>query len=312
MQYITDEEKNITHVVVPIEEWNRLTGSRQKPTSIENPYSSAVAYLDEIIDVEGLEGNNHKKILTTYPTLNMLKNILEDEKFKMTHQSKRGLMPWLDKILFPKMYSFSGKQNLNNLNARNFAINYIMRNHEFYMALVNSQDKITKRDESIFKKYGFQIHKFKEEADSELLDILYNKGKEEFIFYATQLTETYFFKSRIDHFFLLSPIKERIRTQADTLRIFLFDIFEALNLLIHKNPELDKLFNDAPLVDYLAVALYPDNTLSGATSRVYKATKEAKKIIESDWTKYVEVDENYKPITHNSFGIISSETIPNK
>jgi len=120
------------------------------------------------------------------------------------------------------------------------------------------------------------------EAETELLDVLYAGDKSEFIFTAMG--------AGIGSYFKLSPIKERIRREPERLRIFFYDLFEALDEILVREPSLNDIFKKYPLVDELAKVIYPSNTLSGSTSRVYKAVKEARTIIASDWQKYVAVN----------------------
>ncbi len=66
-------------------------------------------------------------------------------------------------------------------------------------------------------------------------------------------------------------------------------MFDALNEMITEEPSFEEVFKQEPLVDRLATVVYPNNTLSGSTSRVYKSAKEARTIIAVDWQKYVSV-----------------------
>jgi len=290
MQYITDEHKNITHVLVPIDKWNML---QEKLGELEfhNPYQSVIDYLGDMVkkaekdygDIFPPQKLSQKYTGTAHhvnlPIYRLLIDILKGdehiakivEDIKNPKVSNLGLHGSITSFVLPS----------HKIDAKTIAVFYILRNKEFYGALCNSKDTIWPGDQKIFQQYGFDIEKFKSEVDPGLLTVLYTQHKSEFIRESSPIIAKYF---------SLTPIKERIRREPELLRLFFFDIFEAHDELIGKEPLFGEIFRKYPLVDKLAKEFYPSNTLSGATSRVYKAAKEARTIINTDWQKYVSVN----------------------
>ncbi len=290
MQYITDEHKNVTHVLVPISKWNLLQ-EKLGEHKFHNPYQSVIDYLEDMVEKtkedyskifppvklsQRLAGKDpHINLPISGLLIDILKGdehiakIVED--IKNPKVSNLGLHSSIASFVLPS----------HKIDAKNIAVFYILRNKEFYDALRNSKDTILPADQKIFQQYGFDIEKFKSEVDPELLTVLYSHHKSEFIREASPTIAKYF---------SLTPIKERIRREPELLRLFFFDIFESYDELLGKEPLFAEIFKNYPLVDKLAKEFYPGNTLSGATSRVYKATKEARTIVKTDWQKYVSVD----------------------
>ncbi len=286
MQYITDEHKNITHVLVPIEEWNSMLEKQGSDHAI-NPYQSVIEWIEstlkdrspngKIPSLVGLSARiQGESLYVTLPVYNILRTILQNKMLISGERTTMKKFGGLD-VLLSLMYPFALKADTKTI-----AVAYILRNDKFYKALHNTKTNITPNDLAVFIRYGFDIDMFKEEADTELLDMLYNGHKSEFIFTAMS--------SNITDFFSLSSIKERVRREPELLRLFFYDLFEALDEILDSESSFGEIFKIHPLVDKLAKAVYPSNTLSGSTSRVYKAAKEARTIIASDWQKYVSVN----------------------
>ncbi len=285
MQYITDEHKNVTHVVVPLELWNSMLENRESNLSV-NSYQSVIGWIEDKLKANSVEGSTSpfidisKKTQTgdlfkNFPIYNMMRSILKNDILQTGRGSIQIKYDGLN-VLLSTMYPFA-----RGVDARTIAIAYILRNDEFYKALLGTNKNISDSNRKILSKFGFNIEKFKEEAKSELSNTLYTGNKSGFIFSAINLN--------IGEFFSLSPIKERIRREPELLRLFFFDMFDALNEMITEEPSFEEVFKQEPLVDRLATVVYPNNTLSGSTSRVYKSAKEARTIIAVDWQKYVSV-----------------------
>ena len=283
MQYLTDENKNITHVLVPINDWNTMLQSRNED-QVLNPYQPVLDWLDHQIQERSVTGDiprlvgateigKKEALYSTLPSYIMLKEILQKETLSFGDDFLEKMFGKLGVIL-SEMYSFALVANTVDI-----AVAYILRNNEFYMALSNTEGEISASDKQVLHDFGFNIQLFKEKADPKLLGILYRKNKSEFAFSAMSYN--------IVDFFHLLPAKKRMRREPEILRLFFFDIFEALDEILKKEASFIKIFEKYPLVDVLAQAIYPDNTLSGATSRVYKATKEANTIISSGVKSYV-------------------------
>jgi len=279
MQYITDKDKNITHVIVPIDEWNTLFQSRNKDEII-NPYQSVLDWIeDRIIErsengsLPSFAGEIKAGQTVALPAYHMLKETLQNNVSAFGSNEGETMFGGFGKIL-SEMYSFALSASTVDI-----AVAYILRNDAFYTALSHTKTQISVSDEKVLLDYGFNIHSFKKNADSALLDILYGNNKSEFAFIAMRY-------NIVDYFSLL-PAKKRMRREPEILRLFFFDIFEVQDEILKKEPSFVKVFDKYPLVDKLAQVIYPDNTLSGATSRVYKATKEAKTIISSNIKSYV-------------------------
>ena len=289
MQYITDTHKNITHVLVPIEEWNVLQAKigDHKPL---NPYQPIIDYMKAKVGETSVEYrlifSNQLPLDTgtiepdhiNMPICRLLIDILEGDEYieEIVEDIKNttflpGLELSMTSFLLP----------IRKVDAKIIAVSYILRNEEFYQALCNSKDMVSPSEKSIFNRYGFNIEEFKSEMDPTLLTVLYTQHKNEFIRESLLVIAKYF---------SLTPIKERIRREPELMRLFFFDIFETLDELLSKEPSFGEIFGTYPLVDTLAKEFYPGNTLSGATSRVYKAKKEARVIVNTDWQKYVSVN----------------------
>jgi len=285
MRYITDEHKNITHVVVPIDEWNSMLEKRGAEDDSINPYQPVIAWLEDELKKHAPDGKVPSLInlssaiqgeerYVPLPVYNMLRTILDNKHIAGNNSSVQrfgGLTS-----LLSLMYTFA-----LSADSKTIAIAYILRNNEFYSTLHNTETDIDSKDESVLAGYGFNITKFKREGEPELLTTLYSGHKSEFVFKAIN--------SGIADYFQLQPIKERVRRDPEALRLFFYDLFDALDEILAKEPEYTEIFKKYPLVDRLAKAVYPNNTLSGSTSRVYKAAKEARQIIVKDWQKYVSV-----------------------
>lgn len=283
MQYLTDENKNITHVLVPIDEWNTFLQSRNEAPLL-NPYQPVLDWLGNRIKERSVAGNiprlvgageigQREALYSTLPNYIMLKEVLQKETLSFGDDFLEKMFGKLGVIL-SEMYSFALVADTVDI-----AVAYILRNNNFYVALSNTEGEISASDTQVLHDFGFNIQLFKQKADPKLLDILYRKNKSEFVFSAMAYN--------IVDFFSLLPAKKRMRREPEILRLFFFDIFEALDEILKKEPSFIKIFEKYPLVDALAKAIYPDNTLSGATSRVYKATKEANTIISSNIKSYV-------------------------
>ncbi len=290
MQYITDEHKNITHVLVPIDKWNTLQVKLGKNPS-QNPYQPVVDYIETKIRETEADYKNifpprtvrdkfaGRPIHLNMPIYRLLMDILKGdehmekivEDIKNPKVSNLGLHNSITTFILP----------VHKIDAKIIAVFYMLRNEEFYQALCNSKDTVSPSEKSIFDRYGFNIEKFKSEIDPTLLTVLYTQHKNEFIRESSPVIAKYF---------SLTPIKERIRREPELMRLFFFDIFETLDELLSKEPSFGEIFRTYPLVDTLAKEFYPSNTLSGATSRVYKAAKEARMIVKTDWQKYVSVN----------------------
>jgi len=290
MQYITDEHKNITHVLVPIDKWNTLQVQLGKQQSL-NPYQPVVDHIETKIEETEVGYKNifpprtasdmvaGRAIHVNMPIFRLLVDILKGDEYiaKIVEDiqnpkvSNLGLHISITSFILPA----------HKIDAKIIAVSYILRNEEFYQALCNSKDTVSPSEKSIFDRYGFNIEKFKSEMDPTLLTVLYTQHKNEFIRESLPVIAKYF---------SLTPIKERIRREAELMRLFFFDIFETLDELLSKEPSFGEIFRTYPLVDTLAKEFYPSNTLSGATSRVYKAGKEARMIVKTDWQKYVSVN----------------------
>lgn len=286
MQYITDEHKNITHVIVPIEEWNSMLEKQGSDHTI-NPYQPVIEWIESTLEARSPNGKipslvgikarmQGESLYLTLPVYNILRTILQNKTLVSGEGAAMKKLGGLDMVL-SLMYPFVHKAD-----AKTIAVAYILRNNEFYTALHNTNNTVDTTDAAVLKRYGFNIDAFKQEAEAELLDVLYTGHKSEFVFTAMS--------SNIVDFFSLSPVKQRVRREPELLRLFFYDLFEALDEITKEKPEFNDLFRQYPLVDRLAKAVYPSNTLSGSTSRVYKAAKEARTIIASDWQKYVSVD----------------------
>jgi len=290
MQYITDEHKNITHVLVPIDKWNTLQVQLGKHESL-NPYQPVIDYIETKIEETEAgyknifpprttgDGFTVRAIHVNMPICRLLVDILKGDEY---------ITKIAEDITKPKLLNRkSGNSNtpfdlpVHKTDAKIIAVSYILRNEEFYQALSNSKDIVSSSEQSIFDKYGFDIEKFKSEVNPSLLIVLYTQHKNEFIRESLLA---------IIKYFSLTPIKERIRREPELMRLFFFDIFETLDELLSKEPSFGEIFRTYPLVDTLAKEFYPSNTLSGATSRVYKAAKEARMIVKTDWQKYVSVN----------------------
>ena len=290
MQYITDEHKNITHVLVPIDKWNTLQVKLGKKPS-QNPYQPVIDYIEtKTNETEagykkifpprtGGDMVSGRGIHVNMPICRLLMDILRGdehmekivEDIKNPKVSNLGLHISITSFILPA----------HKIDAKIIAVSYMLRNEEFYQALCNSKGTVSPSEKNIFDQYGFNIEKFKSEIDSTLLTVLYTQDKNEFIRESLP---------GIAKYFSLTPIKERIRREPELLRLFFFDIFEAHDELIGKEPSFGEIFRTYPLVDTLAKEFYSSNTLSGATSRVYKAAKEARIIVKTDWQKYVSVN----------------------
>ena len=284
MRYITDENKNITHVIVPLEEWNRMLEDRGKDQMI-NLYQPAIEWIESYIMDRSEDGNipsfdilkeegGKSSFYLTLPIYNLLRIILHEGlslSMEGSGTKKFGKLSFL----LSEIYSFVLKDKKETI----IPIAYILRNDKFYSTLRKTKKSIDDADARILKKYGFNIYEFKKKSDRKLLDSLYNSHKSEFIFTAMELN--------ISEFFSLILSKKRIRKEPEILRLFFFDIFEALDEILGKEATLSEIFEKHPLVDLLAKMIYPENTLSGATSRVYKSLKEARTIISSDMSTYV-------------------------
>jgi len=283
MQYLTDENKNITHVVISIDEWNQLQ-EQLDTTTIINPYTSVIEYVHQLL-------NRNKTDLSLLGTaglsapsfsLNILDRIKKkDKKEKVSY---RILLELLEGYTLPSK-KFNSKILKIQLKTYSFvsdtisiAVGYIVRNDEFYTRL--SQSSNGKVDEKLKKEYGFDAEKFFNDTDNELLSILKDGDRYDFIFASTE--------HDIKKFFSLTPIKLRIRKEPELLRFFYYDLFRVSQLISTNNSSFEEIFKKYPLVDVIAKAVYTENTLSGATSRVYKARKEAETIVQEDWKKYVE------------------------
>ncbi len=287
MKYIVDERKEITHVLVPIDEWISMREKQGEDSSI-NPYQPAIEWIEstlkansptgEIPSLVGLSTRiEGQDLYSNMPVYNMLKTILEQNLLmgseEVAAMNKSGGLRDLLSLMYP---------SVPITDAKAVAVMYILRNNEFYTALRNTEEGIPSSDVTVLSHYGFDIEKFKREAEPKLLNILYSGDKSEFVFTAMS--------TDIGSFFKLSPIKERIRREPGQLRFFFYDLFDALDEILLKAPSLNDVFKQHPLVDKLAKAVYPSNTLSGSTSRVYKAAKEARTIIAGDWQDYVDVN----------------------
>ncbi len=285
MRYITDEHKNITHVLVPIDEWNGMLEKQGEDNSI-NPYQPVIEWIEETLKAKSpigitppLIGLSAKMagqdLFANMPTYNMLRTILQ----KRVLESEVGSIVKKNKtlqILLSQMYPFALKADTMTI-----AIAYILRNNEFYTALHNTNEGVSSSDAKILKLYGFDIEKFNKEASKTLLTSLYSGNQSEFVF--TALNEN------IVNYFNLVSIKERVRREPETLRLFFYDLFNTLDEVLEEDTSFHEIFKKYPLVDRLAKVIYPNNTLSGSTSRVYKAAKEARTIIANDWQNYVSV-----------------------
>jgi len=284
MQYVTDEHKNITHVLVPIDEWNSMLEKKGEDQTI-NPYQPVINWLEKTLTETSPDHTLPSMVkfssvvagyspLLTLPTYNILRTILDEQKLLKTSPNLKhfGKMTTLLNL----SYGFVFKAD-----AKVIAVAYIIRNNDFYRALRNTADVIDPSDAKILSSFGLDLDKFLESASEELLEHLYTGHKSEFVFMAMS-------EGIVDSFDL-SIIKERVRRDPEVLRLFFFDLFEALDEILGVEPDFTDIFKKYPLVDKLAKAIYPDNTLSGSTSRVYKAAKEARQIIATDWQKYVSV-----------------------
>lgn len=285
MQYITDDHKNITHVLVPIEEWNSMLEKQGSDHAI-NPYQSVIEWIESTLEARSPNGKTPSLVglsarmqgesrYVTLPAYNMLRTILQNKTLVSGEGTAMKKFGGLD-VLLSLMYPFALKGDTKTI-----AVAYILRNDEFYTALHNTQKNIAPSDAAVLAHYGFDIDAFKKEVESELLDVLYTGHKSEFVFTAMG--------SNITDFFSLSSIKERVRREPELLRLFFFDLFGALDEVLESETSFNEVFKKHPLVDKLAKAVYPSNTLSGSTSRVYKAAKEARTIIASGWQNYVSV-----------------------
>ncbi len=286
MRYITDEHKNITHVLVPIDEWNSMLEKRGEDSSI-NPYQPAIEWIESILEAKSPTGKipplvglaasaAGQDLYANMPVYNMLRTVLENKTLMAgggAAMNKFGGLGTLLSLMYPSVLQADTKT---------VAVMYILRNDEFYTALHNTEEGISTSDATVLAHYGFDVEKFKREVEPELLDVLYSGDKSEFIFTAMGVD--------IGSYFKLSPIKERVRREPEQLRIFFYDLFEVLDEILVREPSLYDIFKKYPLVDKLAKVIYPSNTLSGSTSRVYKAAKEARTIIANDWKKYVSVN----------------------
>lgn len=286
MRYITDEHKNITHVLVPIDEWNGMLEKQGEDSAI-NPYQPAIEWIEATLKAKSTTGKipplvglaarvAGQDLYASLPVYNMLRTVLENKTLLAgdgAAMNKFGGLGTLLSLMYPSVLQADTKT---------VAVMYILRNDEFYTALHNTEESISSSDATVLVHYGFDVEKFKREAEPELLDVLYTGDKSEFIFTAMG--------ADIGSYFKLSPIKERVRREPEQLRIFFYDLFEALDEILVREPSLNDIFKKYPLVDKLAKVIYPSNTLSGSTSRVYKAAKEARTIIADDWKKYVSVN----------------------
>ena len=286
MQYITDEHKNITHVLVPIDEWNSMLEKQGADDSPINPYQPAIEWIESILEAKSPTGKipplvgltakmAGQDLYANMPAYNVLRTVLENKALMAgggAAMNKFGGLGTLLSLMYPSVLQADTKT---------VAVMYIIRNDEFYTALGNTEEGISTSDATVLAHYGFDVKKFKREAEPELLNVLYGGDKSEFVFAAMG--------ADIGSFFKLSPIKERVRREPEQLRIFFYDLFEALDEILIREASLNDVFKKYPLVDKLAKAVYPSNTLSGSTSRVYKAAKEARTIIANDWQKYVSV-----------------------
>lgn len=285
MRYVTDEHKNITHVLVPIDEWNSMLEKKGEDQTI-NPYQPVIDWLEKTLKEQSPDKSVPSMInlassisglqpLRILPAYNILRTILDNQ---LLLESSPNLMRFGKMTTLLSMsYGFVLKAD-----AKVIAVAYILRNNDFYAALRNTQERISTADSKILSSFGFNLEKFLATASEELLEHLYTGHKSEFVFMAME--------EGIVDAFDLSVIKERVRRDPEVLRLFFFDLFEALDEILGLEPDFTEIFKKYPLVDKLAKAVYPNNTLSGSTSRVYKAAKEARQIIASDWKKYVSVN----------------------
>lgn len=265
MRYIVDEKKNITHVVVPIEEWNKL--QKYHSEAIINPYKEVIGFLEtkfmngSIPLLYGLASiDKSGSLMKNKLTYNILRELLEG--YTLPSQELRSKIFHIQKNFY---LSYVG-------DAKSIAIGYILRSEDFYA-------RLTKKDKKLKSIYGFDVENFFQSANSELIEILHKKSRYDFIF--SSLGE-------MNQYFSLTPVRLRVRKEPEVLRLFYFDLFETVKEILLAKASFEETFKNHPLVDIIAKAVYSENTLSGSTSRVYKARKEAEKIVQGDWVKYAE------------------------
>lgn len=284
MNYITDDNKHITHVIVPIDEWNTILEQQGKTIEV-NPYGTVITYLEQQL----IAANGEVPPLFKIPlpatgeiffaklhTYNMLLNILQDQpmerKKTRSHELVFGGVTQQLQMLYPF--------GMPKTKTEATATAYILRNDNFYHALRNYRATESDGDRQTLVNFGFDITKFLQDANPKLLKTLYDGHQTDFISEAMPI---------ITKYFRFKPIKQRIRQEPEVLRLFFFDIFTALDDVLIDEPSFKEIFDSYSLVDKLAKMIYPKNTLSGSTSRVYKATKEAKDIINDAWKNYVSI-----------------------
>jgi len=292
MQYICDNDKNVTHVIVPIDEWESML---EKAGSAEeyNPYQPVIDWLKEVLEhraqgsemillgglamLEGSSPDSAQKpnleLFKVLPTYKLLLYVLENNYLQYGGGGVASQRFTDFKSVLNIFYSY-----VETGGVKEVAEAYILRNKDFMAALQRTKAEVEEEDKNILESFGFDVDRFKHEASNELQEFLYKGYKTEFIFMAMY--------EDINRYFRLIPHKDRLRREPEILRFFFYDIFNTLDEILVEKSEFKNIFKKYPLVDKLAKAIYPSNTLSGATSRVYKATNEARKIINSEWKKY--------------------------
>ena len=245
MEYITDKYKNITHVVVSIEQWNKILG-------------------DQLLTVNPYE-----------PVLSWLK-----DKTQIGHITLRSALGGVELMPTDPVQPYSviyGRSSFSD--AKGISVAYILRNNDFYTALANTKTGVSDADRATLSSFGFDVDLFLSSASKRLLGVVHSENRRNFI------SDT--MMNSMGDYFDLTIIHRRLRLDAEVLRLFFFDVFEILRETLDVKPDFIEIFKKYSLVDKLAKDIYPENTYSGSTSRVYKANKEAKKIIGSGWREYV-------------------------
>lgn len=275
MNYITDENKNITHVVIEIEEWNELQ-QRLGDTHTFNPYSQVLDAIREIDNELSIDKLFIKKIgyqvdIPKHPAFGYLMYLLDNEILPI--ESNTFAFSKDKAVNLRQIYSWGRKPDPVSI-----AVAYIIRSDDFYksfMQALNGQNV----SNDLQKKYGFDYNSFEGSVGKEWIQGWKEDSHDMMIFRLYPM---------IVDFFNLSTVQgKRLRTEAELNRLVIFDLMKAQEKLVSQVPALKSIFDKYPLVDSLAKVFFSDNTLSGATSRIYKAKKEASKYISGGWKEYV-------------------------
>ena len=275
MNYITDENKNITHVVVTIEEWNGLQ-QRLGNENTFNPYSQvleAIRGIDSELSVDKLfiKKVGYQVGIAKHPAFGYLMYLLDDEMLPANSGSFVFSKDKADSLR--QIYSWGKKPDLVSI-----AVAYIIRSDGFYKSFMQALNGENVADH-LQNKYGFNYDLFEGEIGKKWIQSWKEDSQDMMIFRLYPM---------IVDFFSLKPLQgKRLRTEAELNRLVIYDLIKAQEKLASQVPALKSIFDKYPLVDRLAKVFFADNTLSGATSRIYKAKKEASKYISGDWKEYV-------------------------